>query len=49
MSKFILQVTFDNNIHDILLKTQDYCYRFSDRDHDYANEKLLTSLTLGYN
>lgn len=49
MSKFILQVTFDNNIQDILLKTQDYCYRFSDRDHDYANEKLLTSLTLGYN
>lgn len=49
MSKFILQITFDNNIQDILLKTQDYCYRFSDRDYDYANKKLLTSLTLGYN
>ena len=49
MSKFILQVTFDNSIQDILLKTQDYCYQFSDRDHDYANKKLLTSLTLGYN
>lgn len=44
MSKFILQATFDSQYQDLILKTENYCVRYSDRDNDFSNRELIKTL-----
>lgn len=44
MSKFILQATFDSQYQDLILKTENYCVRYSDRDNDFSNQELVKTL-----
>lgn len=48
MRKFILQAAFDGQYHDLMLKTADYCARYSDCDNDFSNRKLVESLLFDY-
>lgn len=48
MSKFILQAAFDKKYSDLIIKTCDYCARFSDRDNIAFNKQLVVPLLLDF-
>lgn len=48
MGNFILQATFERDYQDLLIKVEEYCLRFSDRNNDFSNSTLIKSLYIEF-